>query len=138
MIRLELPGTPLPYRAPFVGTRGAWNPRTPIIGQMKAILRGLFRPERPIPFNEAVAVDVFFCMPIPKGVSKKRRALMVSGEIRPIKRPDVGNLAKLAHDVLIGVAIEDDSLIVDGRLAKVYAEDPKTIFHIYPIYEYLL
>ena len=61
---------------------------------------------------------------IPKSVSKKRREMMLSGEIRPIKKVDADNLIKVVADALIGVSYRDDTQIVTVKCYKYYSDDP--------------
>lgn len=61
---------------------------------------------------------------IPKSVSKKKRAAMLAGEIRPAKKPDMDNVIKAIADALNNVAYKDDTQIVDTMIRKFYAEQP--------------
>ena len=131
----------MPWKAPFVGTRGSFSVRTPVMNQIKSILSNhldkMYINTGEIHwYTEGVAVDLIFLMPIPKSVSKKMRMKMISGEIRPTTRPDRGNLLKLIEDVIQDVLIQDDAKIVDGRVAKYYSDEPKTVIRIYPFSEY--
>lgn len=62
---------------------------------------------------------------IPKSVSKKRRALMLEGKIRPTKKPDMDNVMKVVADSLNQVAYKDDTQIVDAQCRKFYSERPR-------------
>lgn len=59
---------------------------------------------------------------IPKSKSKKIKALMQMGMIRPQKKPDADNVLKAVADSLNGIAYKDDAQIVDVRVRKYYAE----------------
>jgi Holliday junction resolvase RusA-like endonuclease len=74
----------------------------------------------------AIKCEMRFYMPIPKSASKKKRARMIAGELRPITRPDISNTAKFSEDCLLGIVIKDDSAIVDSSLHKYYGEQPRT------------
>lgn len=50
---------------------------------------------------------------------------MIKGEIRPTKKPDLDNVAKIICDGLNKIAYEDDSQIIDLTVTKYYAEIPK-------------
>ena len=52
---------------------------------------------------------------------------MLSGEIRPTKKPDWDNSGKIIADSLNEIAYKDDSQIVDGMVRKFYGETPKVI-----------
>ncbi len=75
----------MPWKAPFVGTRGAFSVRTPLLKQCQMMLTQQYKKK---PIEQAVNVDLFFFMKIPKATSKKKKALMISGEIRPEGTPD--------------------------------------------------
>ncbi len=62
---------------------------------------------------------------IPKSTSKKRRKLMIDEKIRPTKKPDTDNLAKIVLDSLNDLAYKDDKQVVDLRVLKYYSEEPR-------------
>lgn len=62
---------------------------------------------------------------IPKSVSKKKRAAMITGEIRPTKKPDMDNVVKIIADSLNQVAYRDDTQIVDCQCRKFYSDNPR-------------
>ncbi len=62
---------------------------------------------------------------IPKSTSKKRRKLMIEEKIRPTKKPDTDNLAKIVLDSLNALAFDDDKQVVDLRVQKFYSEKPR-------------
>ena len=62
---------------------------------------------------------------IPSGVSKKKRADMMSGIIRPTKKPDTDNVLKVVCDSLNKVAYRDDAQIVAARISKYYSDMPR-------------
>ena len=65
-----------------------------------------------------------------KSVSKKSKALMLSGEIRPIKKPDTDNIVKVICDALNNIAYKDDTQIVELVVNKVYGEKEKVVVEI--------
>ena len=62
---------------------------------------------------------------IPKSATKKKRALMIDEKVRPIKRPDLDNIAKTVLDALNGLAYKDDSQVVSLILEKYYSDTPR-------------
>ena len=62
---------------------------------------------------------------IPKSASKKKQAAMVSGAIRPTKKPDADNVVKGIADSLNQIAYRDDTQIVDCQVRKFYSETPR-------------
>lgn len=75
----------------------------------------------------ALELNLIFCLPIPKSISKKKRA-----DLRYVtKKPDVDNLAKAVMDAINNVGIwEDDSQISVLRVSKIYSEEPRCIITI--------
>lgn len=77
------------------------------------------------PDEAMLDVRIFAFYGIPKSVSKKKRQEMIEGKIRPVKKPDFDNIAKVICDSLNGVAYRDDAMIVDGMFRKYYSEQPR-------------
>jgi len=124
---LIIDGIPIPWRAPFVGKRGSFNPRH----QEMKILRTVVRQQyRSFPITGPVKVDLTFYMPIPKSASKKKQRLMEEGKLCPISRPDRTNMAKLYEDILNEIVIVDDSQIVSGNIEKKYSHRPHIIIKV--------
>ena len=72
-----------------------------------------------------VAVEVRAFYQIPKSVSKKRTKTMLSGETRPLKRPDTDNVLKSILDAMNGFAFYDDSQVTDISASKYYSDAPR-------------
>lgn len=62
---------------------------------------------------------------IPKNVNKETKKRMELFQIRPTKKPDVDNLAKIIADSLNGVAYHDDSQNVELEIRKFYSNTPR-------------
>jgi Holliday junction resolvase RusA-like endonuclease len=61
---------------------------------------------------------------VPKSASKRARADMLAGRIRPTKKPDTSNVLKAIEDGLNGVVWVDDVQVVEHVISKRYAEVP--------------
>lgn len=72
--------------------------------------------------DRQIAVMIAAYFEPPKSVSKKKRAQMLSGDIRPTVKPDADNIAKAVCDALNGVAYKDDAQIVILGVRKAYAD----------------
>lgn len=72
----------------------------------------------------ALAAELGVVLPIPMSWSKRRQAAARSGEVRPAKRADCDNYAKLALDAMNGIVYRDDCLVVDLVVRKFYGERP--------------
>lgn len=68
-------------------------------------------------------IKAFFS--IPKSFKGTKRQMMLSGAIRPVKKPDWDNIGKVVCDALNKMAYGDDSGIVDGRVQKYYSDEPR-------------
>lgn len=77
------------------------------------------------PDDAMLDVRIFAFYGIPKSTSKKRRRMMIEGKIRPVKKPDFDNVAKVVCDSLNNIAYRDDAMIVDGMFRKYYGEQPR-------------
>lgn len=55
-----------------------------------------------------------------KSASKAQREAMLSGLIKPTKKPDIDNIAKVVLDALNGVAYRDDTQVIELDLIKSY------------------
>ncbi len=72
------------------------------------------------PDDTALRMTIISGYPIPASKSKKQQAAMLSGAIRPTKKPDGDNIVKIICDALNGIAYRDDSQIVEIVLSKKY------------------
>jgi Holliday junction resolvase RusA-like endonuclease len=73
-------------------------------------------------------IQAFFS--IPKSVSKKKREQMLTGEIRPTKKPDADNVAKSILDACNKIAYDDDSHVVELFVEKWYSEEPRVVVEL--------
>lgn len=62
---------------------------------------------------------------IPRSSSKKSRQLMLENIVRPTKKPDIDNIAKVVCDALNGLAYRDDTQVVSLRLNKFFSDNPR-------------
>lgn len=83
--------------------------------------------------DAALGMLVTAYKPIPKSTSKKKRVLMLGNIIWPTKKPDWDNVGKIVCDALNKIAFCDDTQIVDGRVIKRYAEQPRVEVEIWQL-----
>ena len=57
--------------------------------------------------NEKLDMRIFAYYGIPKSTSKRKKALMLEGVIRPSKKPDIDNVVKVIADSLNKIAYKD-------------------------------
>ena len=68
------------------------------------------------------SVSLDFGMPIPKSLSKKKRA-DIMGQPH-IKKGDIDNILKAVLDSMVGVILKDDATIYHVEARKFYVEQP--------------
>jgi len=81
-----------------------------------------FKPDLPLEGALLLGVKVYRSMP--KSMSKKKKLLAISGELRPTVRPDLDNFIKLIKDSLNKIFWQDDSQVVEylPGTGKYYSE----------------
>lgn len=67
---------------------------------------------------------------IPKSVSKKQYSNYLNNVVRPVKKPDVDNIAKVFMDALNGIAYADDCQVIELCVAKLYGDRPRVEFKL--------
>jgi Holliday junction resolvase RusA-like endonuclease len=70
------------------------------------------------------------CFEPPRSASKAKRLDMVTDKIRPTKKPDIDNIAKVILDALNGIAYKDDTQVVTLEVRKFYKDTPCVIVDI--------
>lgn len=133
MKRTEIffPYVPKPKGRPKFGRGGhAYTPKT--TRDYEKAIREYYQESTNDYYDGAITVKLVFNMPMPTSASKKKQALMESGEIKCTKHNgDIDNLAKAILDAINGVAFEDDCLITKINAEKKYASStPGTLMII--------
>lgn len=77
-----------------------------------------------------LAVEITAFYKIPTATSKKKKELMLLGEVRPTKKPDIDNVGKIILDSLNGQAFADDKQVVSLKINKYYSDEPKVVVTI--------
>lgn len=72
--------------------------------------------------NGSLTAEVYAVFEVPSSESNKRKELMLNGDIRNTKKPDLDNVIKSALDALNDVAYDDDSSINEIYANKQYGE----------------
>jgi Holliday junction resolvase RusA-like endonuclease len=67
-----------------------------------------------------VTVAIYITVPIPSSYSKKRTEACLSGSERPIKKPDIDNIAKCFLDAMNEIVYKDDTQVLTLHITKVY------------------
>lgn len=87
------------------------------------LIRACWRQAGGKKFEGHIGVYVQAVFELPKSASKKTKAEMLANNIRPTKKPDIDNIAKVVFDALNGLAYGDDAQITNGTLVKKYGEE---------------
>jgi Holliday junction resolvase RusA-like endonuclease len=97
-------------------------------GDEKLILGQLLRLELPrnfVPLEGEVRLDFNIFRPVPAGFPQYKRILAELGYVRPEKKPDFDNYAKIFTDALTMRLFKDDGQCVSGRIEKYYSKRPR-------------
>ena len=125
-VQFTIPGEPKGKQRPRVVTRGgfskAYTPEQTLT--YENMVRWCYKEQSGEMFDGELAVGIEAVFQIPKSVSKKKRQQMLDKEIRPTKKPDADNIAKIICDALNGIAYHDDSAVVDLRVRKYWGDVP--------------
>lgn len=80
-------------------------------------------------------LDVRAVFAIPRSWPAGKRALALTGDLRPTIKPDADNIIKVIADGLNGIAYRDDAQLVSGSFAKVYGVEPFVVATIKSVLE---
>ncbi|GLR26526.1 phage protein [Limnobacter litoralis] len=83
--------------------------------------------------DSMVCVDIHLWISVPASWSKKKQHQAITGEIRPMTKPDADNVAKAICDAMNEIVYTDDKQIVDLRVSKFYAEQPRSEVTVSPL-----
>lgn len=128
-VRFKVPGTPVAKGRPRFVNRGkfvqTYTPESTT--NYENLVKLSYSQESSVKLSGALSAEMQFYFPIPKSVSKKKRAEMIAGNISPTKKPDLDNCIKSVLDALNGIAFDDDSQVVFVTAFKAYSEKPSVI-----------
>ena len=75
------------------------------------------------PLETPVTVAIYIRIEIPKSFSKQKRKDALEGILKPMRKPDIDNIAKSHLDAIQGgVIILDDKQVVNLHVTKVWSE----------------
>ena len=72
------------------------------------------------PLETPVTVAIYITVPIPTSYSKKRSEACLKGLEKPIKKPDIDNIAKCFLDAMNEIVYMDDTQVLTLHVTKVY------------------
>lgn len=124
-MKFTIPGEPTGKARPRVTRWGTHNTEKTILYENLVKMcyeeqypMGMAYTEKPL----TAYIDVYYG--IPKSTPKKNISQMLENKIRPCKKPDIDNIAKIILDALNGVAYKDDTQVVSLHIGKYYDETP--------------
>lgn len=123
MINLIIPGEPVSKARPRVCKWGTFTPIKTV--NYETLVKELFIISKQEKMNGMLEVQIRCYFTIPKSTSKKNKVKMENKTMRPVKKPDLDNLAKICLDALNKLAFEDDSQVVDLTISKHYDNEPR-------------
>ena len=119
---LTIPGEPTGKGRPRVTRFGTHTPEQTVLYE-NLIKTMTYQQNGTVAFLEGpLVMRIVAYFKIPSSTPKKQVVLMQKGQIRPTKKPDTDNIAKIIGDALNEVWYKDDSAIVDEHVKKWYGE----------------
>jgi len=122
-MKLTIYGEPCAKGRPRFSKWGAYTPQKTV--NYETLVKEMFMVEKLSMLEGEIVLYVKAYFSVTKSTSNKKRLLMISRLIRPVKKPDWDNIGKLISDALNGLAYNDDSQIVTATVEKWYAEVPR-------------
>lgn len=130
MIEFEVPGKPFGKQRARTGKGFAYTPKETVnyenlVKLMYMQTKGEMIDEKPVWMEIEAYYD------IPKSYTKGKKQAARHNIIRPTKKPDMDNIAKIILDALNSLAYKDDSQVVNLSLQKFYTEsEPKVVVKV--------
>jgi Holliday junction resolvase RusA-like endonuclease len=122
-VYLEIAGSPMGKQRPKFSKFGTHTPEKTV--NYETLVKELFMISKQSKLEGYIKATINAVYSIPKSTSKKKTQLMLNGEIRPTKKPDLDNVAKIVLDALNKLAYDDDSQVVELNITKHYGIDPR-------------
>lgn len=117
-----IPGEPMGKQRPRLGKCHIYTPTVTVNYETLVKMEYHNQVNRMLEGEIEAKIIAFYS--IPKSASKRQRELMIAGLVRPTKKPDADNIAKIVLDSLNGIAYRDDSQIINLMVEKYYDETP--------------
>lgn len=128
MIQFTIPGEPQGKARARTGKGFAYTPEKTV--NYEALIKQIYvfealkgKPKGLIEKPVEMAILAFYG--IPKSYSKGKLLAAQHNVIRPTKKPDADNIAKIVCDALNNVAYKDDTQVVKLTVEKYYSELPR-------------
>lgn len=122
-IFLIIDGEPMGKQRPRVTKFGTHTPEKTV--NYETLVKELFVINKLTKLNGYIEANITAYFSIPKSTSKKKHQLMLDGILRPTKKPDLDNIAKIVLDALNKLAYDDDSQVIKLIIDKFYSDNPR-------------
>lgn len=128
MITFEIPGQPQGKARARTTKFGSYTPEKTVL--YENYIKLCYQQVTNYISEKALKVYIKACFEPPKSVSKAKRVDMLTDKLRPTKKPDIDNIAKVVLDALNGIAYKDDTQVVSLEVVKFYKSTPSVIVEI--------
>lgn len=122
-MKFTIPGEPTGKARPRVTKWGTHNTEKTILYENLAKLS--YQEQCKEYTEKPLRVHITVFCGIPKSTPKKNIQPMLRRDIRPCKKPDADNIAKIILDSLNGIAYKDDTQVVVLIVQKFYGEQAR-------------
>lgn len=125
-ISITVPGEPVGKARPKFSNDHAYTPQKTrdyeetVALLYKSAAKG-FKFARHVPVD--VRIRAYYG--VPESDSNRQRSRKLSGSVRPCKKPDADNVAKIVLDALNKLAYFDDAQVVEFQIRKFYSDRPR-------------
>ena len=131
---LEIPGKPMGKQRPKFGKGFTYTPKKTV--EYENYVKLIFQQKYGQPsLTGQIKANIKVYFDIPKSTSKVKKADMLSNIVRPTKKPDCDNIAKIILDSLNGIAYKDDKQVVSLTVEKLYSDTPKVCLMLQEVSE---
>lgn len=121
---IEIPGKPIGKQRPKFGKGFTYTPKKTV--EYENYVKFIFQEKYGQPnLTGQIKADIKVYFDIPQSTSKAKKAEMLRNTVRPTKKPDCDNIAKIILDSLNGIAYADDKQIISLSVEKYYSDTPK-------------
>lgn len=117
-IMFEVPGKPQGKARARTTRYGTYTPEKTVL--YENLIKVCYRQVTDYYTEEPLHMTIEAVFEPVKSTSKVRRKKMLEGEIKPSKKPDIDNIAKVVLDALNGVAYKDDTQVISLAVTKRY------------------
>ena len=72
------------------------------------------------PTEKGITVEILCFLRIPRSMSRKKADRALTGEVRPLRKPDLDNVAKAVLDAMNDVVYRDDAEVTRTTVTRYY------------------